>query len=690
MASAELLKQIQQGKSLKKTQTNDRSSPLASASGRTNTPTSSSSSYSSPSAPVSSSVGGGGGGGGGILGELQRKQAARAGGGGGGGGSTSSPSFNNNNNNNNKPAFSSPSTIKSNTFNSPSSVSSAASKFNAPAPSAANRPVASHLNRDARAMKPAIALQAPSTSSASGGYKPPAPKAAPAPKPLNIPTTLQQSPASSSANGDKPDLSKYQKMLKCGLPRGAVEQAMTRDGVDPSLLSSIGDDDGSGSNAEQEVTTVANTSGIDLSKYEKMLKCKLPQGAVEQAMLRDGIDPSLLFGSSIVSPPSAIKSALGNAPSPAASTPPVAAAPKPAPPAPTTTSTSSIPRPPAPMAKPPPPTLPAPSVSPSNSAFPKPPPPAVPMAKIPIKPPPPAGSSPSKPAAPPTASASPQVQGMIKPPPPPMASPSSSSSTASPKPPPPPRAAPPSASSSAIATAVAASKQETTPSKPRALPVPPVSPGENKPGKLSPGIIRPIMPLPAKMAPKKQNGIKGVCQFLRTSGAGDITNITRQTVAAAEVQKLLSLFGDTTIDEEVFHQALAKADVHVVAGALKAYFKDLKEPVVPYRLYDGLIALGKKYNTGGERDITAFANEIKSLMIDDPNLKIREPGLGYLAALVEFLGSITSESEEIIAYTWGPALMRTEKVTMDALNDVKVINFITEVLIKKRDLIFSS
>ncbi len=679
MASAELLKQIQQGKSLKKAQTNDRSSPLAPASGRTNTPTSSSSSsssYSSPSAPVSSSAGGGGGG---ILGELQRKQAARA----GGGGSTSSPSFNNNVN---KPAFSSPSTIKPNAFNtttsssSASSVSNVASKFNAPAPSAASRPVASHLNRDARAMKPAIAHQVP--SSGSTAYKPPAQKAAPAPKPLNIPTTLQQSPPTTTSSGDKPDLSKYQKMLKCGLPRGAVEQAMTRDGVDPSLLSSIGDGDASGSNAE-EVTTVANTSGIDLSKYEKMLKCKLPQGAVEQAMLRDGIDPSLLFGSSVISPPSAIKSALGNAPasSPAPAAPVAAAspaAPKPAPPA---ASTNSAPRPPAPMVKPPPPTSAAPSVSPSSSAFPKPPPPAVPMAKVPIKPPPPA--SPSKPATA-TASASPQVQGMIKPSPP-IAS---STSSASSKPPPPPKTAPP--SSSAIAAAVVASKQDTTPSKPRALPVPPVSPGENKPGKLSPAIIRPIMPLPAKMAPKKLNGIKGVCQFLRTSGAGDISNITRQPVTAAEVQKLLSLFGDTTIDEEVFHQALSKADVHVVAGALKAYFKDLKEPVVPYRLYDGLIALGKKYNTGGEKDHTPFANEIKSLMIDDPNLKIREPGLGYLAALVEFLGSITSESEEIIAYTWGPALMRTEKVTMDALNDVKVINFITEVLIKKRDLIFSS
>lgn len=33
----------------------------------------------------------------------------------------------------------------------------------------------------------------------------------------------------------------------------------------------------------------------DLSKYEKMKKTGLPQGAIEHAMIKDGVDPKLLF-----------------------------------------------------------------------------------------------------------------------------------------------------------------------------------------------------------------------------------------------------------------------------------------------------------------------------------------------------------------------------------------------------------
>ena len=32
------------------------------------------------------------------------------------------------------------------------------------------------------------------------------------------------------------DISKYKKMLQTGVPRGAVQQKMVRDGVDPNLL----------------------------------------------------------------------------------------------------------------------------------------------------------------------------------------------------------------------------------------------------------------------------------------------------------------------------------------------------------------------------------------------------------------------------------------------------------------------
>ncbi|KAL7499151.1 hypothetical protein ACHAWT_007523, partial [Skeletonema menzelii] len=51
-------------------------------------------------------------------------------------------------------------------------------------------------------------------------------------------------------------------MLKMGLPTGAVENAMQRDGLDPR-------------------------------KYVSMSKVGLPDGAIRNAMVRDGLDPSL-------------------------------------------------------------------------------------------------------------------------------------------------------------------------------------------------------------------------------------------------------------------------------------------------------------------------------------------------------------------------------------------------------------
>eukprot|EP00985_Skeletonema_marinoi_P008430 scaffold3816_cov124-Skeletonema_marinoi.AAC.2 len=59
------------------------------------------------------------------------------------------------------------------------------------------------------------------------------------------------------------DYLKYCKMLKMGLPTGAVKNAMQRDGLDPG-------------------------------KYLSMSKVGLPDGAVRNAMVRDGLDPSLM------------------------------------------------------------------------------------------------------------------------------------------------------------------------------------------------------------------------------------------------------------------------------------------------------------------------------------------------------------------------------------------------------------
>ena len=114
--------------------------------------------------------------------------------------------------------------------------------------------------------------------------------------------SLQSQRKTESAKDDEPPLkddpcfSKYYKMLKMKLPRGAVENAMARDGADATLL----DLDPEKSLKSQRKSETTEDDGPPLkddpcfSKYYKMLKMKLPRGAVENAMARDGADPTLL------------------------------------------------------------------------------------------------------------------------------------------------------------------------------------------------------------------------------------------------------------------------------------------------------------------------------------------------------------------------------------------------------------
>ena len=85
---------------------------------------------------------------------------------------------------------------------------------------------------------------------------------------------------------------KYFKMLKVGMPLPAVQHAMTRDGLDASVM------DGD----HNQPAPLPKPDGVPLkddpayAKYFKMLKLGLPLGAVKNAMERDGIDPTVMDG----------------------------------------------------------------------------------------------------------------------------------------------------------------------------------------------------------------------------------------------------------------------------------------------------------------------------------------------------------------------------------------------------------
>jgi hypothetical protein len=101
---------------------------------------------------------------------------------------------------------------------------------------------------------------------------------------------------------DHPEYQKYFKMLKFGLPVGAVKQAMVKEGKDSAILDMNPQEP---LNIQKENISLkppnepgsASSSLRDdpeYQKYFKMLKLGLPLGAVKQAMVKDGKDSSIL------------------------------------------------------------------------------------------------------------------------------------------------------------------------------------------------------------------------------------------------------------------------------------------------------------------------------------------------------------------------------------------------------------
>jgi hypothetical protein len=120
---------------------------------------------------------------------------------------------------------------------------------------------------------------------------------------------------------DKEIVSRYKKMLKMGMPEGAVLQKMSADGVSQHVQDSVlADEEHPKSSSSQPLSQVADPRMSSLSseeeevaiKYRKMLKMGMPEGAVIQKMSVDGvaknIQDSVIAGE--VPPPTARPKAL--------------------------------------------------------------------------------------------------------------------------------------------------------------------------------------------------------------------------------------------------------------------------------------------------------------------------------------------------------------------------------------------
>ncbi|RLN85900.1 hypothetical protein BBJ28_00002870 [Nothophytophthora sp. Chile5] len=111
--------------------------------------------------------------------------------------------------------------------------------------------------------------------------------------------------ASSASEGREagPDVSKFRKLLSMGAPLEAVKAKMVQAGLDPGLLDQrAGFSDTKGPQHVSAPTpapvesTVAASTGPDLSKFKKLLAMGAPIAAVKAKMTQAGLDSALLDG----------------------------------------------------------------------------------------------------------------------------------------------------------------------------------------------------------------------------------------------------------------------------------------------------------------------------------------------------------------------------------------------------------
>jgi hypothetical protein len=166
-------------------------------------------------------------------------------------------------------------------------------------------------------------------------------------------------------------------------------------------------------------------------------------------------------------------------------------------------------------------------------------------------------------------------------------------------------------------------------------------------------------------------GVVGMCEYLELAGGLDEPEIFKQSMAEMEVKRVLDSALQANEDTDQLRLALDKCSLQMVAAAVKQHFKGLREPVVPFDMYPQLVAMAKA-SQGLELATSAAAL----------CQKVREPGRSELLRLLQLLSNVRSVSKPVLAYSFGPALMHPQTVTMDGLGEVKLVNSVIQACIE--------
>ncbi|XP_026502061.1 rho GTPase-activating protein 15-like, partial [Terrapene carolina triunguis] len=124
-------------------------------------------------------------------------------------------------------------------------------------------------------------------------------------------------------------------------------------------------------------------------------------------------------------------------------------------------------------------------------------------------------------------------------------------------------------------------------------------------------------------------------------------------------------------------------DVHVVTGALKLFFRELPEPLVPFALFDAFVA-AVKLPAYGER-VQRLAELVQSL--PPPNYATLRYILAHLRKVMEHADA-NRMTRQNIGIVFGPTLLRPEKELASMAVDMVHQNQAVELLLSEFQRIF--
>ena len=145
-----------------------------------------------------------------------------------------------------------------------------------------------------------------------------------------------------------------------------------------------------------------------------------------------------------------------------------------------------------------------------------------------------------------------------------------------------------------------------------------------------------------------------------------IPNIFREQVDPNDLNKLENLFSQFESQHVQLVNFLAPCPPHVLAGFLKKTLKTSQTPILPSALYNTFIAMDTAYGGYGF-DAAQISQSFASALNTPQHL--------WVAAIFHMLATIQTTPRQMLAYTFGPFVLRPDVETMETMTrHQKIVN----------------